>query len=429
MYNEIVSAYEQPIKFITGFAGSGKSTHLAQHSDSKTMVLTPTHKAADVLREKGMKHVYTIHSILRLVPTINMNFRRGQKLQKLKKVGDTDLKDITTIIIDEFSMINTQILDLLLELLPGDAQVVIYGDPYQLPPVDGDIIDPLVYTDDIVELNVQYRVTNLPVVETFMRFVDYIREVGTSKNLTMHKDIPHGTLEAFNPETDRILAYTNKRVLELNTQAAQFLKLPEEISVGELIFMNDMLVSIVEPDYVTKVYPACMSKGRLKEGSDLFECTAEIEFNIRKYNTNLSNYEQMTVDIDGQVYQIYYDLDHYATTKKLKHEVEKYQYAVIEEHDLNEDINLSKWCAKHKSAKYVRERGRAWSNYLTHQNLIFNVRRPFATTVHKAQGSEFSTIFIDQQDIKKSIKPGYYEQYARLMYVALSRAIDKVVLL
>jgi ATP-dependent exoDNAse (exonuclease V) alpha subunit len=46
----------------------------------------------------------------------------------------------------------------------------------------------------------------------------------------------------------------------------------------------------------------------------------------------------------------------------------------------------------------------------------------FATTVHKSQGSEFDVIFIDKTDIQKSILNRYYETYARLMYVSISRA-------
>ncbi len=45
----------------------------------------------------------------------------------------------------------------------------------------------------------------------------------------------------------------------------------------------------------------------------------------------------------------------------------------------------------------------------------------FASTVHKSQGQEFSTVFVDKEDIQKSIYRGYYMNYARMMYVAISR--------
>ena len=53
----------------------------------------------------------------------------------------------------------------------------------------------------------------------------------------------------------------------------------------------------------------------------------------------------------------------------------------------------------------------------------------FASTVHKAQGSEFNRVWIDKKDIQKSIFGGNYRNYARLMYVAISRAKRKVFVL
>ena len=59
-------------------------------------------------------------------------------------------------------------------------------------------------------------------------------------------------------------------------------------------------------------------------------------------------------------------------------------------------------------------------------NKAYTMDYKFASTVHKAQGSEFDAVFVDVNDIKKSILPNYYDTYARLMYVALSRAKKKV---
>ena len=104
------------------------------------------------------------------------------------------------------------------------------------------------------------------------------------------------------------------------------------------------------------------------------------------------------------------------------------QLDLINTYNLPEDIILKDWC-RHNRNDHTRARGKAWGTFLGHTNLVFDMRRPFATTVHKSQGSEFSTVYIDQNNIKKSIRGGHYEQYARLMYVALSRAMQKVVII
>jgi len=134
------------------------------------------------------------------------------------------------------------------------------------------------------------------------------------------------------------------------------------------------------------------------------------------------------IKIGEKFYDIHYDIDHYHTQKRLKAEVEKWQAHVYNNNDIPDDIQLKDWCRENKEEIGVRERGQAWSHYIAHSNLVFNLQRPWATTIHKSQGSEFKTVYIAQSDIKRSIRQGYYIEYARLMYVALSRAINKVVI-
>ncbi len=434
---EIVSNFDQEIKFITGFAGSGKSTRLAELADSKTLVLTPTHKAASVLMDKGVSNVYTIHATLKLVPTLNQNYNplKNHKMQKLKQIGSTDLESIKDVFIDEFSMIPQDVLDLLLEVLPASAKVTVFGDPFQLPPVDGEQIDPLIYTDDIEELTVQHRAEAPEVVETFMRFMTYIKTGDNNSNLRMNPAIQHGTLRGFNPLHDRALAFTNKRVNELNDEIAEVLEIRKEFThLDDLvansidcIFVNDIMVT---EDFAQTLFPNCISKGKLMEQKKLEDQANKAMIDIHKYGTGkfLGHYEEGLIRINDKTYAITYDRDHYHTQKALKAEVDKWQSYIYSNYDIDEDEKLKDWCYANKGEKGVKERGQAWSHYIAHSNLVFNLQRPFATTIHKSQGSEFKTVYIAQTDIKRAIRSGYYLNYARLMYVALSRAINKVVL-
>lgn len=427
---EVVKNYEQPIKFVMGFAGSGKSTELADRAKKTTLILTPTHKAKNVLEDKGLINVFTIHSALKLVPTIDENFR-GQMRTRLMKIGDVNLKEIKEIFIDEFSMIPHHILDMLLTLLPEKTPVTVFGDPYQLPPINGEPIEPDFFTEDILVLNKQYRSKAPRVVEAFMRFKAYIAYEGNMDLTLTPKDGTDLTknsnwLELFNPEEDRILAYTNARCLHLNTLVANHLDLPEEFSLGESLLANGISVMFDEEGDET-IYPLCISKGSLSE--DWRSKASKATEDIYKYGTDLSLYSRGTISIEDATFNIYYDNNYYENNKKLKYEVERLQALVILTHNISIDTKVAYWCSQNRDAQYVKERGRAWSAYLAHQNLVFNLVRPFATTVHKAQGSEFETVFIDQENMKKSIKAGYYGQYARLMYVALSRAVNKVILI
>lgn len=433
-----IENYSQDIRFTLGYAGTGKSTLLAKEVTPTTIVLTPTHKAKDVLKSKGVDNVFTIHSVMKLVPTIDQNFRKKGKMQRLQRIGDVDLKSINKVIIDEFSMIPTFIMDMLLDMLPADAEVSIYGDPYQLPPVDGEPVDPYWYTDEenIIILTKQHRAEAPEVVETFTRFVNYLEFPTPSADLTLNTKIKKGSLNNFNPDTDRALAYTNKEVITVNNKIANILDLPKEISIGETISINGLLGTLVknpnlELDYpyeILTIYPKCVSKGELMSGDKLLDTIEKIEDDIEKYNQQLPNSEEFYVRIEEQVYRIYADIDHYAHSKTYKAEVEDIQLELINKHNLDHDINLPQWCKENRGDPLVRERGKAWSSFLGHQSLVWDLRRPFCTTVHKSQGSEFNTVYIAQDDIKKAIRGGHYEQYARLMYVALSRATKKVVI-
>ena len=167
------------------------------------------------------------------------------------------------------------------------------------------------------------------------------------------------------------------------------------------------------------------------EGKKLEESILKTETEANKFNTfkHVKAYTTCNVEVDGISYSIIYDTEHYATQQLLKAEIEKWQAYVYANNNIPDDMQLKDWCRQNSHIKGVRERGNAWSKFIAHSNLVFNLQRPFATTVHKSQGSEFDTVYIAQQDIKKSIRNGYYLNYARLMYVALSRATKKVVII
>ena len=123
--------------FITGRAGTGKSTllqHFAWNTKKQIAICAPTGVAA--LNVEGQ----TIHSLFRL---------------PIGLIGDADidqndatrriLNAIETLVIDEISMVNADLMDAIDRSLRqargrrgepfGGVQVIMFGDPYQLAPV------------------------------------------------------------------------------------------------------------------------------------------------------------------------------------------------------------------------------------------------------------------------------------------------------
>lgn len=121
--------------FITGKAGTGKSTllrHFVATTQKRVAVLTPTGIAAINVRGQ------TIHSFFRfpsrlLVP---MDIQRPR--------DPTLYQKLDALVIDEISMVRADLLemtDLFLrkargnDLPFGGVQMILFGDPYQLPPI------------------------------------------------------------------------------------------------------------------------------------------------------------------------------------------------------------------------------------------------------------------------------------------------------
>lgn len=124
--------------FITGRAGTGKSTLLTyfrNQTKKRAVVLAPTGVAA--LNVRGQ----TIHSFFRFKPSITL-----QGVKKIHKRNDPKniYQKLDTIVIDEVSMVRSDLLDCVDKFLRlnrssdipfGGVQMIFIGDLYQLPPV------------------------------------------------------------------------------------------------------------------------------------------------------------------------------------------------------------------------------------------------------------------------------------------------------
>jgi len=125
--------------FITGKAGTGKSTLLQYFRDSTSKnvaVLAPTGVAA--LNVRGQ----TIHSFFRFKPDVTINTVDTMRLSSIRKKM---YKKIEALIIDEVSMVRADLLDCIDAFLRlygkdpfapfGGVQMILFGDLFQLPPV------------------------------------------------------------------------------------------------------------------------------------------------------------------------------------------------------------------------------------------------------------------------------------------------------
>lgn len=141
----VIQALTDKVHIITGGPGTGKSTitnailAITQKLTNKITLAAPTGRAAKRLTQITHKMAFTIHSLL------EMDFASGG----FKKGKDNPI-DCDLIILDEASMIDTQLLFHLLKAIPTRSRVLIVGDIDQLPSVGaGTVLRDLIQSGQI----------------------------------------------------------------------------------------------------------------------------------------------------------------------------------------------------------------------------------------------------------------------------------------
>lgn len=131
------------VHIITGGPGTGKSTitkailAISEKLTSRIILAAPTGRAAKRMSEITGKKASTIHALLEMDFT-GKGFKRNK----------TNPLECDLIIVDEASMIDTQLMYHLLKAIPSAARVVIIGDIDQLPSVGpGNVLRDLIASE------------------------------------------------------------------------------------------------------------------------------------------------------------------------------------------------------------------------------------------------------------------------------------------
>jgi len=133
------SIFNKPLCVISGAAGTGKTTIVksliegierTNGQGTSFLLLAPTGKAAQRIREESKRDSSTIHSFIASEGWLNDNFT-------FKRQGGKKEKDYQTIIIDECSMIDLSLMAALFRCIEWNSveRLILIGDPNQLPPI------------------------------------------------------------------------------------------------------------------------------------------------------------------------------------------------------------------------------------------------------------------------------------------------------
>ena len=139
------------VLIVTGGPGTGKSTitkailGISEKITTRILLAAPTGRAAKRMTEISGKKASTIHSLLEI------DFSTG----KFKRNRDNPLP-CDLFIVDEASMIDTQLMNHLLKAIPSEARLILIGDVDQLPSVGpGNVLKDLIQSERIPVVQLQ----------------------------------------------------------------------------------------------------------------------------------------------------------------------------------------------------------------------------------------------------------------------------------
>lgn len=350
--------------------------------DSVTMTAT-TNKAAEVLEFATGRTTQTIHSFLNL--TLFEDFETGKS--KLNKNPRTwGIHENKIVFIDECSMIDSQLFEIINEGT-HKCKIVYVGDKNQLAPVTEKLSPVYRQGYPIFELTEQMR-TNVPALQAVNQqlrdtvetgifnpihevpgYIEYLDDANMQKMLNI----------TFSQQTkgSRVLAYTNRRVIEYNDYIRQKRNLPDSFQAGEILVNNSAI--------------------KLGKGKSL---SVEAEVEIRA-NKGLAQ-----IEIEKDVYM---DVEYLDFTS---HIGENFAHVPIPVDRAHFDALV----------KYYK-RQKNWERFYYLKQNFPDLRPRDAATVHKSQGSTYDTVFVDLGNISTCHQA---DQAARMLYVAFSRARTKV---
>lgn len=406
---------------IEGKAGTGKTTIaeqiVKQFPNQTTYVAALSNKAKGVIRDKfkEAKVSAEFKSIAALLGMkLNMETGEFERNPKDKTVPPIDYADI--ILIDEASMVNEQMLELIFAFKPINAKVIFLGDIGQLPPIR-------------TEKNAYYRDKKYlfskksPVFDSpnkaklltrvrqgeespILPFADYFWENSQSSNpvndpaATRETRLtPKGSLIFTNKFADiknKVLDSFRKAVAEQNPNHIKVVTYRNETRVQLNEFVHNAIFGVNSPQF---------NKGELIIFNDSF---GEIE-----------NSTETQIDSVSQVYTDELGISFVEITSMIDDELQIFP-AVTKESELKYKAIVSNAFTEAFAIKgrpdYMEKLQAAWELKKRYASVDYG----YAITSHKSQGSTYDIVVVDEKDIM-SVGPISAKEKSESIYTALTR--------
>ena len=367
---------------ISGKPGVGKSffikecvVPLAESMHKNPILTATTNKAANVIG--GI----TTYSAFGLKMQFNNSTGKYEIDQKYLKQIYSSL-----LIVDEASMLDKQLLDIILNNIKR-TKVIFVGDMNQLPPIGyaADVFNkyPVVELTDVVRQKKQDLIDCIESAKECIKDAVIFKPV-ESDNVHIISDGVQAQeiLKSFGND-DKILSYTNKRVIAFNQCYRNLHNKPNEFRVGDLVVNKSYASPFGIPENAT------MGNTLYAEEESVITDISE-PHNVVWQDTEI-DFKVKTVSLLGKAYPFYIPCS----------------------------PELYRMCLNSFASQ------KSWDLYYFFKEKMADLRDNNACTVHASQGSTYSRVFVDYTDIVKG-RGQTIGNKARMLYVALSRAKEEI---
>jgi len=416
------------IFILSGYAGTGKSslTSLLNNGVKKmgfsTRLLAPTGRAAKVLASFCGQKAHTIHKEI---------YFGGSQLEEIKRL--TPVKNThknAIFFVDEASMLSSYSdsqEDVFTDLLnfvfsSKDCKLVFIGDSGQLPPV-GQELSPALQGDTLRHLfpNMEIQECQLKETHRTNEFSSILKNATALRNLKViqqplihyldnntrklkgyevHEELQN-SYEKVGIENTIVLTLSNKQANQWNTGIRTTLFFREEvIEKGETLL-------IIKNNYFW-INPAS-PMGFLANGEVI--CVEHIIKQEKMYNRDF-----MRIEVSFPTYP---DLE----SKEI---IVLMETLSIESASLGRDKMKALFFEIEKDYMHIANKQMRYREVMN--NSYFNavhVKYGYASTVHKAQGGQWSHVYIDGSFIPQAMND---KSYLRWLYTAVTRSKERLCL-
>ncbi len=397
---------------ITGSAGVGKTYmmfRVMEYIDPFNCIFTaPTNKAVGVLKKMlpAEAEAVTLHRFLGLT----VKRVKGKPISVRREDYDPyDWKHIDVVVIDEASMLDDNLMELIdTDARENDRRYIFVGDPCQLPPIEGEGK----YSKSFEVADPEYRV--------FLSEV--VRQAKDNPIIQVATSIRHAINAMEEPDiTGGVNEETQQGVYLLEPRA--FFDKIEELASDPRLFTDlDYMKVVAWKNKTTRKYSRFIRESLgmdvtrpFQEGDTVIVNDAFVRNSIVIAGTGAEVTVARMVSTKHPVYG-FPSWEIVLMSKGSMIKSESPLFCV-------DDTAIDALADKLEDLRDEAIRTHKWRPFYALLEYYIDVRPPYASTAHKAQGSTFENVFVDLNDIYKNRSKTTAD---KCYYVAITRASSNV---